>query len=229
MSAEQPLVRCKGTARTYGSGPSATVALQPTDCEIWDGARVALVGESGSGKSTLVHLMAGLDDPTVGEVSWPAIGDRAALRPGPVAIVFQGPSLLPPLNVLENVGLPLALADHPQSEIRERAMAALSRLGLGDLGEKLPEEISGGQAQRVAVARAVVGEPRLILADEPTGQLDHEIGAVVIDELLGAAKRCGAALVVATHDTEIADRLSETWRLRSGRLEKGALEEAWSL
>jgi predicted ABC-type transport system involved in lysophospholipase L1 biosynthesis ATPase subunit len=229
MSASEPLVRCKGTARTYGSGPSATVALQPTECEIWDGARVALVGESGSGKSTLVHLMAGLDDPTVGEVSWPAIGDRAALRPGPVAIVFQGPSLLPPLNVLENVGLPLALADHPQSEIRERAMAALSRLGLGDLGEKLPEEISGGQAQRVAVARAVVGEPRLILADEPTGQLDHEIGAVVIDELLGAAKRCGAALVVATHDTEIADRLSETWRLRSGRLEKGALEEAWSL
>ena len=229
MSASEPLVRCKGAARTYGSGPAATVALQPTDCEIWDGARVALVGESGSGKSTLLHLMAGLDDPTVGEVSWPAIGDRAALRPGPVAIVFQGPSLLPPLNVLENVGLPLALAGRPQSEVRERATAALSRLGLGDLGEKLPEEISGGQAQRVAVARAVVGEPRLILADEPTGQLDHEIGAVVVDELLGAAERCGAALVVATHDTEIADRLGETWRLRSGRLEKSAREEAWSL
>jgi predicted ABC-type transport system involved in lysophospholipase L1 biosynthesis ATPase subunit len=229
MSASEPLVRCKGAARTYGSGPSATVALQPTDCEIWDGARVALVGESGSGKSTLVHLMAGLDDPTVGEVSWPAIGDRAALRPGPVAIVFQGPSLLPPLNVLENVGLPLALAGRPQSEVRERAMAALSRLGLGDLGEKLPEEISGGQSQRVAVARAVVGEPRLILADEPTGQLDHEIGAVVVDELLGAAERCGAALVVATHDTEIADRLGETWRLRSGRLEKSARVPAWSL
>lgn len=229
MSAEQPLVCCEGAARTYGSGPSAVVALQPTDCEIWNGARVALVGESGSGKSTLLHLIAGLDDPTVGEVSWPTIGDRAALRPGPVAIVFQGPSLLPPLNVLENVGLPLALAGRPQSEVRERAMAALSRLGLGDLGEKLPEEISGGQSQRVAVARAVVGEPRLILADEPTGQLDHEIGAVVVDKLLGAAERCGAALVVATHDTEIADRLGETWRLRSGRLEKSAREETWSL
>ena len=229
MNASEPLVRCAGAARTYGSGPSATVALQPTDCEIWDGARVALVGESGSGKSTLLHLIAGLDDPTVGEVSWPAIGDRAALRPGPVAIVFQGPSLLPPLNVLENVGLPLALAGRPQSEVRERAMAALSRLGLGDLGEKLPEEISGGQSQRVAVARAVVGEPRLILADEPTGQLDHEIGAVVVDELLGAAERCGAALVVATHDTEMADRLGERWRLRSGRLEKSARVQAWSL
>ncbi len=229
MRASEPLVRCKGAARTYGSGPSATVALQPTDCEIWDGARVALVGESGSGKSTLVHLIAGLDDPTVGEVSWPAIGDRAALRPGPVAIVFQGPSLLPPLNVLENVGLPLALAGRRQSEVRERAGAALSRLSLGDLAEKLPEEISGGQAQRVAVARAVVGEPRLILADEPTGQLDHEIGAVVIGELLAAAKRCGAALVVATHDTEMANRLSETWRLRSGRLEKSARVQAWSL
>ena len=229
MSASEPLVRCKGAARTYGSGPSATVALQPTDCEIWDGARVALVGESGSGKSTLVHLIAGLDDPTVGEVSWPAIGDRAALRPGPVAIVFQGPSLLPPLNVLENVGLPLALAGRPQSEVRERAEAALSRLSIDDLAEKLPEEISGGQAQRVAVARAVVGEPRLILADEPTGQLDHEIGAVVVDELIGAAERCGAALVVATHDTEMADRLGETWRLRSGRLEKSARVQAWSL
>jgi predicted ABC-type transport system involved in lysophospholipase L1 biosynthesis ATPase subunit len=229
MSASEPLVRCDGAARTYGSGTSATVALQPTDCEIRDGARVALVGESGSGKSTLLHLIAGLDDPTVGEVSWPAIGDRAALRPGPVAIVFQGPSLLPPLNVLENVGLPLALAGRASTEVRERATAALSRLGLGDLGEKLPEEISGGQAQRVAVARAVVGEPRLILADEPTGQLDHEIGAVVVDELLGAAERCGAALVVATHDTEIADRLGETWRLRSGRLEKSARVQAWSL
>jgi predicted ABC-type transport system involved in lysophospholipase L1 biosynthesis ATPase subunit len=229
MNAAEPLVRCKGAARTYGSGPSATVALQPTDCEIWDGARVALVGESGSGKSTLLHLMAGLDDPTVGEVSWPALGARAALRPGPVAIVFQGPSLLPPLNVLENVGLPLALAGQPETEVREQAGAALSRLGLGDLGEKLPEEISGGQAQRVAVARAVVGEPRLILADEPTGQLDHQIGAVVIDELVGSAERCGAALVVATHDTEIADRLGETWRLRSGRLEQKSREQAWSL
>jgi len=173
--------------------------------------------------------MAGLDDPTVGEVRWPAIGDRAALRPGPVAIVFQGPSLLPPLNVVENVGLPLALAGCAQTEVSERAMAALARLDLGDLAEKLPEEISGGQAQRVAVARAVVGEPRLILADEPTGQLDHEIGAVVVDELLGAAERCGAALVVATHDTEMADRLGERWRLRSGRLEKSARVQAWSL
>lgn len=229
MSTAEPLVRCTGAARTYGSGRSATVALEPVDCEIWPGDRVALVGQSGSGKSTLVHLMAGLDEPTVGEVSWPAIGDRAALRPGPVAIVFQGPSLLPPLNVVENVGLPLALAGRPQGEVRERAVAALSRLGLGGLGEKLPEEISGGQAQRVAVARAVVGEPQLILADEPTGQLDHQIGAVVVDELLAAAQRCGAALVVATHDTEIADRLGVTWRLRSGRLEKTSREPAWSL
>jgi predicted ABC-type transport system involved in lysophospholipase L1 biosynthesis ATPase subunit len=229
LNAEQPLVRCAGAARTYGSGPAATVALQPTDCEIWEGARIALVGESGSGKSTVVHLMAGLDDPTVGEVRWPAIGDRAALRPGPVAIVFQGPSLLPPLNVVENVGLPLALAGRPQKEVRERAEAALARLDLGELAEKLPEEISGGQSQRVAVARAVVGEPRLILADEPTGQLDHEIGALVVDELLGAAERCEAALVLATHDTEVADRIGERWRLSSGRLQKSTRDEAWSL
>src|SRR5438270_697050 len=105
-----PLARCSRAARTYGRGPAATVALQPVDCEIGPGARLALVGPSGSGKSTLLHLLAGLDRPTQGTVEWPAIGDRQDLRPGPVAVVFQGPALLPALTVLENVALPLILA-----------------------------------------------------------------------------------------------------------------------
>src|SRR5207247_9725982 len=109
MSTGEPLVRCVGAGRTYGTGRAATVALQPTDCEVFPGARIALVGPSGSGQSTLVHLLAGLDDPTVGTIEWPAIGSRAELRPGPVAVVFQGPSLLPPLTVLENVALPAVL------------------------------------------------------------------------------------------------------------------------
>jgi len=160
MSADDPLVRCKGASRTYGDGRSATVALQPTDCEIEVAARIALVGRSGSGKSTLLHLMAGLDSPTLGTVSWPAIGERSALRPGPVAVVFQGPSLLPPLTVGENTALPLILGGMPRGDAVARAQDALERLGLGDLAEKLPEEISGGQAQRVAVARALAGKPR---------------------------------------------------------------------
>jgi ABC-type lipoprotein export system ATPase subunit len=225
-SSSDPLVRCRGAARTYGRGTTATVALQPSDCEVLPGQRVALVGPSGSGKSTLLHLMGGLDAPTVGSVDWPAIGGRDDLRPGPLAMVFQGPSLLPPLTVLENVGLPLILAGERDADARVKARAALDSLGLGDLADKLPEEISGGQSQRVAVARALAGEPRLILADEPTGQLDRTAGAQVVDVLLAASEHAGAALVVATHDPAVADRMGERWEIHSGRM--AAKEASWS-
>jgi ABC-type lipoprotein export system ATPase subunit len=221
-----PLVRCEGAGRTYGAGSAATVALQPADCEVEAGARVALVGPSGSGKSTLLHLMAGLIDPTVGRVSWPAIGDRDALRPRVVAVVFQGPSLLPPLTVEENVALPLVLGGMADAGARLQARDALAVLDLAELADKLPEEISGGQAQRVAVARALAGEPRLILADEPTGQLDRAAASTVVDVLLEAAEHAGAALVVATHDPLVGDRLTERWEMHSGRLEQ--TEAAWS-
>jgi putative ABC transport system ATP-binding protein/lipoprotein-releasing system ATP-binding protein len=225
----EPLVRCSGAARTFGTGESATVALQPTDCEVLPGARIALMGPSGSGKSTLVHLMAGLDEPTMGTVEWPALGLRAALRPGPVAVVFQGPSLLPPLTVEENVALPLVLDGIADAEAHRQARVALERLGLAELGEKLPEEISGGQSQRVAVARALAGRPKLILADEPTGQLDHENGAAVVDVLLAAGEHTGAAIVISTHDPAVADRLPERWTMQGGRLEQAeSKEHAWS-
>jgi putative ABC transport system ATP-binding protein/lipoprotein-releasing system ATP-binding protein len=217
MSGE-PLVRCRGAARTYGTGHAATVALGSTDCAVPTGARIAVIGASGSGKSTLLHLMAGLDDPTVGTVEWPAIGARGALRPGPVAVIFQGPSLMPPLTVEENVALPLVLGGVRAADAHAAARTALERLDLLELADKLPEEISGGQAQRVAVARALSGEPRLILADEPTGQLDHVNAGAVIDVLLAAADHAGAALVVATHDPVVAERLDERWEMRSGRL-----------
>jgi ABC-type lipoprotein export system ATPase subunit len=224
------LARCLGAGRTYGSGAGATVALQPTDCEVHADARIALIGPSGSGKSTLLHLLAGLDAPTVGTVDWPALGTLARLRPGPIAVVFQGPSLLPPLTVVENVGLPLVLDGVTDVEARRRAHEALQLVGLDDVSHKLPEEISGGQAQRVAVARAVVGHPQLLLADEPTGQLDRANGASVIDVLLAAADHAQAALVVATHDPTVAARLATRWEAHSGRLEITAdeAEQAWS-
>jgi ABC-type lipoprotein export system ATPase subunit len=215
---DEPLVRCVGAARTYGGGPTATVALQPTDFEVHELARLALVGPSGSGKSTLLHLMAGLDEPTLGSVTWPAIGDRDALRPGPVAVIFQGPSLLPPLTIEENVALPLVLAGATDHDAHIAARSALELVDLVDLAAKLPEEISGGQAQRAAVARALAGEPRLILADEPTGQLDRANGAAVVDVLLAAAEHAGAALVISTHDMTVADRLPDVWEIHSGRL-----------
>jgi len=228
MSAPGPLVRCIGASRTYGRHSAATVALEPTDLEVPAGARIALVGPSGSGKSTLLHVMAGLDDPTRGIVEWPAIGDRAALRPGPVAVIFQGPSLLPPLTVAENVALPLILGGERDREAHRRARISLEVLDLAELADKLPEEISGGQAQRVAVARALVGEPQLILADEPTGQLDRANGSAVVDVLLAAARHTGAALVISTHDLTVADRLPDRWQMAGGRLHINLKEESWS-
>jgi ABC-type lipoprotein export system ATPase subunit len=228
MSDRLPLVRCEGVARTYGAGPTATVALQPTACEVFAGQQIGLVGPSGSGKSTLIHLMAGLDDPTVGTVTWPAIGARDELRPGRVAVIFQGPSLLPPLTVLENVALPLVLGGMTDREARDVARGALSTLELDELADKLPEEISGGQAQRVAVARALAGEPVLILADEPTGQLDRTNGAAVVDVLLAASAHTGSALVISTHDLTVASRLPERWEMHSGEIQANSRETAWS-
>jgi ABC-type lipoprotein export system ATPase subunit len=214
----QPLVECRGASRVYGSGPAATVALEPTDCVVGPGERIAITGPSGSGKSTLLHLIAGLDRPSHGEVVWPAIGRIEDLRPGPIAVVFQGPSLLPPLTVIENVALPLTLAGVGADSAGSRAADALDLLGLTDIRDKLPEEISGGQAQRAAVARALAGDPSLLVADEPTGQLDHASARDVVSALLATAQALGAALVVATHDPEVAVELDEMWEIHSGRL-----------
>jgi ABC-type lipoprotein export system ATPase subunit len=212
----EPLVVCEHLARTFGRGRTAVVAVHDVSCAIAPGARIAITGPSGSGKSTLLHLLAGLDEPTAGTISWPAIGTR--LRPGPVAVVFQGPSLVPSLDVSENVALPLLLAGMARAEAVLAARAALARLGLVLLGPRLPEELSGGQAQRVAIARALATRPRLLLADEPTGQLDHESAAEVVDALLEIGRDPSAALVVSTHDEAIAERLATRWRMTDGAL-----------
>lgn len=215
------LVFCRGVSRTYGEGDTATLALRPTDCTIVPGARIAMTGPSGSGKSTLLHLIAGLDEPTRGEVSWPALGERSELRRGPIAMVFQGPSLLPPLSVLENVALPRQLAGIGAAAAIEEARSALALLGLEPLAESLPEEISGGQAQRVAVARVLASRPRLILADEPTSQLDRENGERVIDVLVAAADATGAALLISTHDQAFAERFPTRWTVADGTVQTG--------
>jgi putative ABC transport system ATP-binding protein len=178
--------------------------------------QVALTGPSGSGKSTLLHLLAGLDMPTGGTIAWPGLDGSPEGRPGLIGMVFQGPSLLPPLDVTENVALPLLLAGCQEAQARERAAAALHDVGLDELAARLPEELSGGQAQRVAVARALASRPRVILADEPTGQLDSAHAAQVAGLLLEAATLLGAALVLSTHDLTIADRLPDRWQMADG-------------
>lgn len=224
----RPLVRCDGLGRTFGAGAAAVVAVHGATCEIEPGQQIALVGPSGSGKSTLLHLIAGLDNPTAGDVRWPAIGGLDDLRPGPVGVILQGPSLLPPLDVVENVALPLILGGESERAATAAALTALEALDLNSLASKLPEELSGGQAQRVAVARALAGKPRLILADEPTGQLDHVNGAAVVRALLDAATH-GAALLVTTHDPDVARRFDRIWSMDDGELvtdHDGAL--SWS-
>ena len=213
------LVQGHGLGRTYSRGKTPVVAVAHAEVLVHTGDRIAVIGPSGGGKSTLLQMMGGLDAPTEGEITWPALGGRSSLRPRQIGYVFQTQSLLAPLTVLENVELPLLLAnDHPDGA-RSRAWEVLDRLSLLSIAEKLPEELSGGQAQRVAVARAFVGRPRLILADEPTGQLDHPTANHLFDVLLGALAGSDTALVVATHDTQISRRLSTQWRLSHGRLE----------
>jgi putative ABC transport system ATP-binding protein len=161
--------------------------------------------------------MAGLDVPTAGSITWPGLEPHGPRAPGATGFVFQGPSLLPDLDVLENAALPLLLAGRDGVSARRSALVVLGRLGLEELSSRVPAELSGGQAQRVAVARALVGGPRLVLADEPTGQLDRESAALVVAALLAAADD-GALLAVATHDPAVADLVGRQWTMADGRL-----------
>ena len=215
------LVVCTSVSRIFGRGPLAVPAVRDVSVTVAPGMRVALTGPSGSGKSTRLHLMSGLETPSGGSVTWPGIGGSPMGRACVVGLVFQGPSLVPALDVLENVTLPLLLAGVGEADAVRRAGAALERLNVHGLAAKLPEEISGGQAQRVAVARVLASRPRLILADEPTGQLDHETGAHVIEVLLDTAAELDAALVVTTHDPAIAERFADHWQMADGSLVAG--------
>jgi lipoprotein-releasing system ATP-binding protein len=211
------VVETRRLTRSFKRGGKIVEALAPATCRIRTGDEIALMGPSGSGKSTFLHLMAGLDHPSAGEIRWPMLGESATLRPGQIAIVFQSPSLMPPLNVLENVELPLLLG-RAVGDTRATAMEALDRVGLADLAEKLPEQLSGGQGQRVAVARAMAVRPQLLLADEPTGQLDQATGKALLDCLLEWLAGSPTALVVATHDPVVAERLKGIWRMDHGHL-----------
>ncbi len=166
-----PIVKAEGLARQFGTGDSKVVGLEPATFSIRRGERVALLGPSGSGKSTLLNLIAGLDDATSGTISWPGIGSRQTLRPLAVGMIHQFAALIPTLTVAENVALPLRLGR--RAATMTRCGDTLAALDLADLADRLPDELSGGQAQRVGIARALVHSPALLLADEPTGQLDR--------------------------------------------------------
>lgn len=222
--AERPVIEAIAVARRFPQGGEMLEALHSASFRVMPSDRIALVGPSGSGKSTLLHLMADLDLPSAGRLTWPSLGSSGTLRPSRIGMVFQSPSLLPMLSVIENAELPLLLEGRTNGAAAA-ARRALASVGLADLADKLPEELSGGQAQRVGIARALVHRPALVLADEPTGQLDHRTAREVMDALLGALDGTDAALIVATHDPAVAARMASVWRIAHGHLTAPAIDE----
>ena len=194
-------------------------ALRDVSCNVAAGDRIAVTGPSGSGKSTLLNVMAGIEPSSRGAVTWPVFGGLDGLRPRNIGMAFQTESLLPALNVVENVELPLLILHEPARQARHSAQEMLDTLGLGHLAQRLPEEVSGGQMQRVAMARALISRPMVVLADEPTGQLDQVTGQHLIDQLLDCMRDTPAALVIATHDEAIARRMHTRWRIKYGALD----------
>lgn len=212
--------------------PAAEVrALDGVTLEVCAGEAVAVMGPSGSGKSTLLALLGALDTPTSGEVrildrSVTARADRAAMRAEHLGFVFQSHHMIPALTLRENVEIPLHARRISATDRRDAALAALDAVGLAGRASHLPSRVSGGERQRAAVARALVTNPRIILADEPTGSVDHVIGNQVLALLLHPVRERGAALIVVTHDPEVAAQCDRTLRLRDGRLEASAAANA---
>jgi putative ABC transport system ATP-binding protein len=222
----EPIVLASGLTKIVPNGESTLTILQDIDLAVMPGEAVAVVGASGSGKSTLLGLLAGLDTPSSGSVRLDATDlyaldedGRAALRQRLVGFVFQSFQLLAPLTALENVMVPLELAG--RRDARGRARTMLARVGLGDRLDHYPKYLSGGEQQRVALARAFVVEPRVLFADEPTGNLDAATGAGIIDLLFELNTERGATLVLVTHDEMVARRCTRLIRLAGGRVIDG--------
>ena len=218
------MIQLSGLGRTYQVGDSSFRALDSIDISIAKGSFMAVVGKSGSGKSTLANLIAGIDRPTTGRI---AIGgtDLGALdetglskwRGRQVGVVFQSFQLLPTLTVLENVMLPLDFAGVPTSDSRQRAESLLAKVGILDQGAKLPLSLSGGQQQRVAIARALANNPALLVADEPTGNLDSRTAEEVL-ELFEALVDSGKTVVLVTHERDLSSRVDRVVTLVDGRI-----------
>jgi len=219
------VVRARGLVKTYGEGRASVRVLDGADLEVARGELVVVVGRSGSGKSTLLHLLGGLDRADEGtiEVAGARLHDLderglTDVRRRDVGFVFQAFHLLPELTGLENVLLPAQLA-RDGARAAARARELLARLGLAEVARRLPTTLSGGEQQRLAIARALVNDPSLVLADEPTGNLDEESGAVVLDLLRGAADS-GRAVVLVTHDRAATTLANRVLRLQDGRLSR---------
>ncbi|GBD14433.1 putative ABC transporter ATP-binding protein YknY [bacterium HR25] len=220
-----PAVVARGLRKTYRLGSSVVRALDGLDLVVERGEFVAIMGRSGSGKSTLLHVLGGLDRPDEGQVviegqdiTRLSNGQVTRLRREKVGFVFQEFNLVPTLTALENVELPLRYAGVSRGERRRRAAEALAMVGLGERLHHRPSQLSGGEQQRVAIARALVNRPAVVLADEPTGELDSQTAMQVVDLMRGLARELGQTFVIVTHDPAVGERCQRIIRMNDGRI-----------
>ena len=224
------LYELRGASRTFRRGSSTIAAVDSIDLAIPAGVVVALVGPSGSGKTTLLQLLGALDRASSGQVLFAgrdlgSLPDRelAGLRLRAFGFVFQQFNLIPTLTALENVEAGLAPIGFDGLELRQRSLSLLEEVGLAERADHLPSQLSGGEQQRVAIARALAKDPRVILADEPTGNLDSKTGNDIVELLAGLARRHGTTVIVATHDAELAARAAPRIAMRDGRVVEPAV------
>lgn len=222
------MLQVKNLTKTFSSGGTTVSAVKDVSFTIEDGQFASIIGKSGSGKSTLLSMLGALDKPTHGSIevggkNITGLGDRSliAYRCKSIGFVFQGYNLVPNLTAIENVMLPLEFAGLAKAKRRKRAIELLTQVGLdADQQNRKPSHLSGGQQQRVAIARALANKPSLLLADEPTGNLDSSTGKMIFDLLHGLSKTFNTTIVVVTHDLEIAGKTDVTFELKDGSLTK---------
>lgn len=225
--AADPILEVTNLTQQFRSGDRTLTVLDHVDFSVTAGTICAVVGPSGSGKTTLLGLCAGLDRPTQGEVNLNGVklgrlteDERAEVRNQHVGFVFQTFQLVPTLTALENVMVPLELRGLKISQVQHEAEDLLDRVGLGDRMEHYPAQLSGGEQQRVAIARAFINKPKILFADEPTGNLDAETGATIEQLLFDLNKASGTTLVLVTHDLSLAEQCQRIIRLKNGKIHK---------